>query len=109
MSDNPRPTLYAAQATRRWWPPVPTPAAQVTYTVAGKHCETGDVLIEQAELPRLAAGDVLAVAATGAYTASMASTYNAMPRPAAVMVENGTARQIVAPRNHRRPALSRDE
>ena len=49
------------------------------------------MLIEAAELPQLAAGDVLAVAATGAYTASMASNYNAIPRPAAVMVDDGDA------------------
>ncbi len=94
MSDNPRPTLYAAKYQALVADRADAPA-QVTYTIAGKHCETGDVLIERAELPQLAAGDVLAVAATGAYTASMASNYNAIPRPAAVMVEDGTARQIV--------------
>jgi diaminopimelate decarboxylase len=94
MSDNPRPTLYSAVyqalvADRA------DSAGEMTYTIAGKHCETGDVLIERAELPRLAAGDVLVVAATGAYTASMASNYNAIPRPAAVMVDDGEARLIV--------------
>jgi diaminopimelate decarboxylase len=63
--------------------------------VAGKHCESGDVLIEQAPLPAPRPGDVLVVAATGAYSASMASTYNALPRPAAVLVADGDARTIV--------------
>ena len=107
MSDNPRPTLYAAKYEALVADRADAPA-QVTYTIAGKHCETGDVLIERAELPQLAAGDVLAVAATGAYTASMASNYNAIPRPAAVMVEDGTARQIVR-RETIADLLSRDE
>lgn len=107
MSDNPRPTLYAAEYQAVVVDRADAPA-ELTYTIAGKHCETGDVLIEQAELPLLAAGDVLAVAATGAYTASMASNYNAIPRPAAVMVEDGTARQIVR-RETIADLLSRDE
>ena len=81
--------------------------AALTYTIAGKHCETGDVLIEAAALPRLASGDVLAVPATGAYTASMASNYNAVPRPAAVMVAGGEARLIGASRDGHRPARTR--
>ncbi len=94
MSDNPRPALYGARyeavvADRADAPP------QRAYTIAGKHCESGDVLIDEVELPLLRAGDVLAVPATGAYTASMASTYNALPRPAAVMVAGGEARLIV--------------
>ena len=107
MSDNPRPTLYAAKYQALVADRADAPA-QVTYAIAGKHCETGDVLIEEAKLPRLTAGDVLAVAATGAYTASMASNYNAIPRPAAVMVEDGTARQIVR-RETIADLLSRDE
>ena len=94
MSDNPRPTLYAAKYQALVADRADAPA-ELTYTIAGKHCETGDVLIEAAELPALAAGDVLAVPATGAYTASMASNYNAVPRPAAVMVAGGDARLIV--------------
>jgi diaminopimelate decarboxylase len=65
------------------------------YAIAGKHCEAGDVLIERAPLPSPRAGDILVVAATGAYSASMASTYNALPRPAAVLVAGGEARTIV--------------
>jgi diaminopimelate decarboxylase len=94
MSDNPRPALYGA----RYQALVVDRAdaePEREYTIAGKHCESGDVLIESVRLPELRPGDVLAVPATGAYTASMASNYNALPRAAAVMVASGTARQIV--------------
>ena len=94
MSDNPRPALYGARyealvADRADADP------RVEYAIAGKHCESGDILIESIELPELRPGDVLAVPATGAYTASMASTYNALPRAAAVLVAEGRARPIV--------------
>jgi diaminopimelate decarboxylase len=88
MSDNPRVTLYGA----RYEALVADRAdadAGVTYTIVGKHCETGDVLIDAIALPELHTGDILVVPATGAYTASMASNYNAVPRPAAVMVDGG--------------------
>ena len=64
------------------------------YSVAGKHCESGDVLIERVELPTPHRGDILAVPVTGAYTLAMSSTYNAVPRPAAVLVADGEARVI---------------
>ncbi len=93
MSDNPRPQLYDAE-----------PAVAVAgrfdaepdglYTVAGKHCESGDVLASGVPLPEPRRGDVLAVPATGAYTLAMASQYNAVPRPAAVLVAGGEAREI---------------
>ncbi len=93
MSDNPRPQLYGARyeallATRV--DELPTGV----YRVAGKHCESGDVLIEAAELPEPRPGDLLAVPATGAYTLALASTYNGVPRPAVVLVEGGEARLI---------------
>ena len=95
MADNPRPAMYGARyqafAVDR-----AGEAAAHTYAIAGKHCESGDVLIEAAELPRLRSGDVIALAATGAYTATMASTYNGLPRPAAVMVAAGAERTVVA-------------
>jgi diaminopimelate decarboxylase len=62
--------------------------------VCGKHCESGDVLVERAPLPEPRRGDLLAVPATGAYTLAMASNYNAVPRPAAVLVSDGSARLI---------------
>jgi diaminopimelate decarboxylase len=93
MSDNPRPQLYAARyeallANRA--DELPTGV----YRVAGKHCESGDVLIEAAELPRPEPGDLLAVPATGAYTLALGSTYNGVPRPAVVLVADGTSREI---------------
>ncbi|MEP6642277.1 MAG: diaminopimelate decarboxylase, partial [Gaiellales bacterium] len=95
MADNPRPAMYGARyqafAVDR-----AGDEATHTYAIAGKHCESGDVLIEAARLPELHPGDVLAVAATGAYTATMASTYNALPRPAAVLVNAGRERLVTA-------------
>ena len=60
-------------------------------SVAGLHCESGDVLIDDVTLPEAHRGDLLAVPATGAYTLSMASNYNGVPRPAAVLVQDGRA------------------
>jgi diaminopimelate decarboxylase len=90
MSDNPRPQLYDARyeallANRA------EELADGIFRIAGKHCESGDVLIQAAELPRPRRGDLLAVPATGAYTLAMGSTYNGVPRPAAVMVREGKA------------------
>jgi diaminopimelate decarboxylase len=91
MSDNPRPALYGARyaalvANRADEPPA------ATYAVCGKHCESGDVLIQAAELAEPRRGDLLAVPATGAYTLGMASNYNALPRPAAALVGGGSNR-----------------
>lgn len=94
MSDNPRPVLYGARY-QAWIADRADEEPDATYAVAGKHCEAGDVLIEQAPLPAPRPGDVLAVAATGAYSASMASNYNGLPRPAAVVVAAGEARSVV--------------
>jgi diaminopimelate decarboxylase len=66
----------------------------VALGIAGLHCESGDVLIESVELPDPRRGDLLAVPATGAYTLAMGSNYNAVPRPAAVLVAEGDARLI---------------
>ena len=65
-------------------------------TVAGKHCEQGDLLVRDAHLPAdVAVGDVLATPVTGAYGYSMASNYNLVPRPAVVFVRDGDARVVV--------------
>jgi diaminopimelate decarboxylase len=93
MSDNPRPQLYEARFTCALANRIEEPAAGV-YTVCGKHCESGDVLVERAPLPEPRRGDLLAVPATGAYTLAMASNYNAVARPAAVLVSDGSARLI---------------
>ncbi|HKN63842.1 MAG TPA: diaminopimelate decarboxylase [Gaiellaceae bacterium] len=95
MSDNPRPQLYGARyeaLLARRADELPSGV----YRIAGKHCESGDVLIEAAELPEPRAGDVLAVPATGAYTLALGSTYNGVPRPAVVLVVDGRARLIRA-------------
>ncbi|HSJ93473.1 MAG TPA: diaminopimelate decarboxylase [Gaiellaceae bacterium] len=93
MSDNPRPALYGARLTAVLAERLDEEPAG-PYTVCGKHCESGDVLVDRVALPEPRRGDLLAVPATGAYTLAMASTYNAVPRPAAVLVEKGEARVI---------------
>ena len=93
MSDNPRPAMYGARYTALLANRADEQPAGA-YAVAGKHCESGDVLIERVELPEPERGDVLAVPVTGAYTLAMSSTYNAVPRPAAVLVRDGRARLI---------------
>jgi diaminopimelate decarboxylase len=93
MSDNPRPAMYNARYTALLANRAGEPATDA-YAIAGKHCESGDVLIERVELPAPRRGDLLAVPVTGAYTLAMSSTYNAVPRPAAVLVSHGKARPI---------------
>jgi diaminopimelate decarboxylase len=93
MSDNPRPQLYGSRyeavlANRA------DELADGVFRIAGKHCESGDVLIDAAELPHPQRGDLLAVPATGAYTLAMGSTYNGVPRPAVILVSEGNARVI---------------
>jgi diaminopimelate decarboxylase len=93
MSDNPRPQLYGA----RYEALLANRADELpsgVYRIAGKHCESGDVLIEAAALPEPRPGDVLAVPATGAYTLALGSTYNGVPRPAVALVADGEARLI---------------
>ncbi len=93
MSDNPRHALYGAAYTALLTSR-PNEPSSVPYTVVGKHCESGDVLIERVDLPEAQRGELLAIPATGAYTLSMSSNYNALPRPAAVLVADGQARLI---------------
>jgi diaminopimelate decarboxylase len=93
VSDNPRPLLYGARYTALLANRARESAVS-EYKIAGKHCESGDVLIENVELPTPRRGDLLAVPATGAYTLGMASNYNGVPRPAAVLVRDGSARVI---------------
>lgn len=94
MTDNPRTALYdavyeAIVANKAF------AEKQELYTVAGKCCESGDVLIRDIELPRTEKGDILAILSTGAYNYSMASNYNRIPRPAVVFVKNGHVRLAV--------------
>ena len=93
MSDNPRPQLYDAAYSGLLANRADEPASG-TFVVCGKHCESGDVMIHGLPLPEPRRGDLLAVPGTGAYTLAMASNYNSVPRPAAVLIEDGAARII---------------
>jgi diaminopimelate decarboxylase len=95
MSDNPRPVLYGS-GYEAFLPRAVTAPRPRTVTVVGKHCESGDVIVRDAQVPAdLAVGDVLATPVTGAYGHSMASTYNKVPRPPVVFVREGEARVVV--------------
>ncbi|BAC88051.1 diaminopimelate decarboxylase [Gloeobacter violaceus] len=94
MSDNPRPITYKALYTAVVANKMHD-GRREKVTVAGKHCESGDVLLRDVELPPLERGDCLVVFSTGAYNCSMASNYNRIPRPAAVLVSDGEATLIV--------------
>ncbi|WP_409301478.1 diaminopimelate decarboxylase [Peribacillus sp. SCS-155] len=94
MSDNIRPALYEAKyeavlANR------PLDEVEETVSIAGKCCESGDMLIWDLPLPKAGRGDILAVFCTGAYGYSMANNYNRIPRPAVVFVEGGEARLVI--------------
>lgn len=94
MTDNPRTALYdavyeAALANRM------KDATDTTFTIGGKCCESGDILIKSIELPYAQPNDILAVASTGAYNYSMASNYNRIRKPAVVFVENGKSKVVV--------------
>jgi diaminopimelate decarboxylase len=108
MSDNPRPVMYGARYEAFLPARAAAPRPSVV-TVAGKHCEQGDILVKDARLPaHLAIGDVLATPVTGAYGYSMASNYNLVPRPAVVFVREGNARLVVR-RETLEDLVSRDE
>lgn len=94
MGDNIRPALYQADYEALL---ARDPAAQPVETVhlAGRYCESGDLLIKKLPLPATKAGDVIAMLATGAYGYSMASNYNRVPRPTVVFAENGHAQEVV--------------
>ena len=94
MADNIRPTLYGAAYHVELANRASDTRAATAVTVAGKYCESGDILIERAMLPPVETGDLLALPATGAYCLAMASNYNLATRPAVVMVGSGTARLI---------------
>lgn len=95
MSDNIRTALYDAEYTAVIANRAST-ANLVTSRVVGKHCESGDIVVRDIELPAdTRPGDLIAVAATGAYCRSMASNYNHMPRPAVVSVTNGSSQVLL--------------
>ena len=93
MGDNIRPVLYGSEyeavvASRM------SAAPSEVVTLAGKYCESGDILVRDIEMPALESGDVVAIPSSGAYAPSMASNYNLNGRPAIVVVADGTARLI---------------
>ena len=95
MSDNLRPVTYGAQY-EAFLPARALARREKVVTVAGKHCEQGDVLVRDARLPAdVQVGDILATPVTGAYAHSMASNYNKVGRPAVVFVHGGSARLVV--------------
>jgi diaminopimelate decarboxylase len=95
MSDNLRPVTYGARY-EAFLPARATVPRPFVATIAGKHCEQGDVLVRDAQLPAdVAVGDVLAVPVTGGYGNAMASNYNKVLRPAVVFVRDGAARVVV--------------
>lgn len=94
MSDNPRPITYQSIYRVVVANKMSAPLTEKV-TIAGKHCESGDILIKDAQLPITEAGDILVVVGTGAYNYSMSSNYNRLPRPAAVVVANGEANLIL--------------
>lgn len=94
MPDNPRPSLYDAGYEAVVANKINEKSKHIV-TIAGKCCESGDILIWDLKIPRVEPGDTLAVLATGAYNYSMASNYNRLPKPAVVMVSEGKDRLIV--------------
>jgi diaminopimelate decarboxylase len=93
MADNIRPPLYGSRYSALV-ANKPLDSRRETVTIAGRYCESGDILMRDAELPPLEPGDLLAMAAAGAYALPMASNYNASLRPAIVMVADGEAKLI---------------
>ena len=107
MSDNLRPMLYGAEyeaviAERA------DRSGETMVTVAGSHCESGDILIRDVELPEPKVGDILVMPATGAYGYAMANNYNGMPRPPVVFLEDG-GQQVVVRRETWQDLLERDQ
>lgn len=97
MSDNIRPALYGAAYTATLADRAPS-GPWLRSRVVGKHCESGDVVVHDVDLPAdVAPGDLLAVPATGAYGWSMASNYNMFPKPGVLALEDGAARWILRP------------
>jgi diaminopimelate decarboxylase len=94
MSDNPRPITYQSQYRAILANKMSAELTE-TVTIAGKHCESGDVLIKDAPLPKANPGDILVVMGTGAYNYSMSSNYNRIARPAAILVNQGEATVIL--------------
>jgi diaminopimelate decarboxylase len=95
MSDNPRPVLYGSGYEAFLPREVDAPRRRPV-RVVGKHCESGDLIVPEAQVPEdVRVGDILATPVTGAYGYAMASNYNKVPRPAVIFVSDGSARVVV--------------
>mgnify|MGYP002624564625 CR=1 FL=1 len=94
MADNPRPSMYQAEYTAEVVDKNKKVESEKV-TIAGRYCESGDILINEIELPKLEAGDIICVYNTGAYNYSMASNYNRVEKPAMVLVNNSQSDIIV--------------
>ena len=93
MADNIRPTAYGAEYTAALASRVDD-GGLADVAIAGKYCETGDILIQKVALPLPRVGDIVAIPVSGAYHLAMASNYNMAPRPAVVVVAGGTAQLV---------------
>jgi diaminopimelate decarboxylase len=91
MGDNIRPKLYGARY-EAYLASDPDRATDGKVTIAGKYCESTDILITDIEMPQLKPGDIITLPAAGAYCLAMASNYNGMPRPEVLMLRDGKAR-----------------
>jgi diaminopimelate decarboxylase len=95
MSDNPRPALYRSRY-EAFLPRETSAPRTLAVTIAGKHCESGDILVQEGRLPTdLAVGDIVATPVTGAYGYSMASNYNKQCRPPVLFARDGDYRMVV--------------
>lgn len=99
MFESPRHALYGSRYTVVAAARMNDKAEEV-YSVAGKCCESGDIIAEDCRLPKLKRGDLLAVLSTGAYNYSMASNYNRNPVPPVVIAENGKSALLVKPQSY---------
>jgi diaminopimelate decarboxylase len=100
MSDNLRPMLYGARYEAEIADRFAGESGGELSTIAGMHCESGDVLVRDVELDDPRVGDVLVIPATGAYSHAMANNYNAVPRPPVIFCTGGDARVVVRRETH---------
>ncbi|SET63886.1 diaminopimelate decarboxylase [Natronincola peptidivorans] len=107
LPDNPRPALYRARYEAVVANKKNAPLSMKT-TIAGKCCESGDILIWDLDTPEIEAGDILAVLATGAYNYSMASNYNKLPRPAVVLINQEGKSEVIVQRESYENLLERE-
>ena len=94
MGDNIRPALYGSEYEAAVANKMNVDTDHEVVTLAGKYCESGDILIKDISLPTLESGDIIAIPSSGAYCLAMSSNYNMNPRPAVVMVKDGTSKII---------------